>query len=61
MYNIQQGFLKDPNTLTTVMDSFGEPYGFGGWRGHGGDTHLDVRELSDTVSLKDKTSKMNLF
>lgn len=36
MYHNQQGLIKDPNTLTNMMDSFGQQYEFGGCKDHCG-------------------------
>jgi hypothetical protein len=61
MYKIQQGLIKDPTTLTNVMDSCGSNVNLVEEKTIVFDTYLDVSEPFDTVPLKNITSKMNLF
>lgn len=60
MYSIQQGLIKDPETLTSVMDSCGN-CGLVGEKTTVAETYLAVSKLFDTVSLKIVPSKMNFF
>lgn len=60
MYSIQQGLIKDPETLTSVMDSGGN-CGLVGEKTTVVETYLAVSKLFDTVSLKIVPSKMNFF
>ena len=52
MYRNQQGLIKDPNTLTNVMDSFGQQYELVDVKTTVADIYLDVSEPFYTVPLK---------